>query len=61
MEKILTEINTIIRRKNNINNLINIINTPSYQLSPGLANIGNTCFHNAAMQLCIQYRMLQIV
>ncbi len=54
MEKILTEINAIVRRKNNINDLINIINTvntPSYQLSPGLPDINDSYLHNAGMQL----------
>lgn len=57
MEKILDDIKLILQKRNFISMINDGIN--HYELSPGIPNIGNTCFHNSAMQ--ILYLMREFV
>ena len=63
--EILKRINVLKSNDENINLILKLINESpqlikvlSYKPSPGLANIGNTCFHNSGMQLI--YRITEL-
>ena len=61
MNNSLINILDLINKKQHLNQIVKIINNrldSTFQLAPGLQNVGNTCFHDSAIQMF--YRITEL-